>query len=76
LTKRRGPILFEKAGISYMPASVTGCVLTFLYTGIGVLLIVVPQFIFPDSRIVSAYQVVIFLLFWWIGLRFAKRHSA
>jgi len=76
LTKRRKHILFEKAGISYMPASLTGCVLTFLYTGIGGLLIVVPQFIFPDSRIVSAYQAVMFLLFWWVGLRFAKRHSA
>ena len=73
---KRGHILFEKVGMAYMPTSLTGCILGFLYCGMVALLIVVPQIMFPDSRIVDAYQVVTFILFWWLGLRFAKRHSA
>ena len=61
--------------MTYMPVTMTGCVLAFLYVGMGGLLVVVPQLIFPDSRVVTGYQVVTFLLFWWCGLRFAKRHS-
>lgn len=75
MTKRRH-IFFEKVGMAYMPASLTGCILGFLYCGMVALLIVVPQIMFPDSRIVSGYQVVAFLLLWWLGLRFAKLHSA
>jgi hypothetical protein len=62
--------------MAYMPTSLTGCFLCLLYTGMVALAIIVPQIIFPDSRIVPAYQVVTFLLFWWFALRFAKRHSA
>lgn len=75
MTKRRH-ILFEKIGMAYMPTSLMGCILGFLYCGVVVLLIVVPQIMFPDSRIVPVYQAVTFFLFWWLGLRFAKRHSA
>ncbi len=75
MTKKKH-ILFEKFGMAYMPTSLTGCVLGFLYCGMVVLLIVVPQMMFPDSRIASVYQVVTFLLLWWLGLRFAKRYSA
>lgn len=69
-------MLFEKVGMAYVPTSLTGCVLCVLYCGMGVLMIAVPKLIFSDSRIVDAYRVVTFILFWWLGLRFAKRHSA
>lgn len=73
---KRKHILFKKVGMSYLPTSPMGFLYCGLYCGMGVLLVVLPQIMFPDSRIVSAYQVATFLLFWWLGLRFAKRHSA
>lgn len=59
-----------------MPANLTGWLLLFIYAAITISLLIAPAIIFSQSRIVSGYQVVVFLLFWWCGLRFAKRHSA
>ena len=75
MTKKK-PILFEKFGPSYMPANGTGWLLLFIYLAFVVPILVVPAIIFQHSRTVSGYQLVAFLLFWWCGLRFAKRHSA
>lgn len=76
MTKREKHILFEKFGFSYVPTNSTGCLLLFVYLAFAIPLLIVPAIIFPHSRIVTGYQVVAFLLFWWLGLRFAKRHSA
>lgn len=75
MTERRKQILFEKFGGAYMPVNLTGCLLLFLYVAFAMSFLIVPQIIFPHSGIVSGYQVVAFLIFWWLGLRFAKLHS-
>jgi hypothetical protein len=76
LTERRKHILFEKFGAAYMPVNLTGWLLFAIYAAFTVPFLIVPEILFPHSRIVSGYQVGAFLLFWWMGLRFAKRHSA
>ena len=75
MTERRKAVLFEKFGAAYMPVNLTGWLLLFIYVAFTALSLIVPEILFPDSRIVSGYQIGVFLLFWWGGLRFAKRHS-
>jgi hypothetical protein len=76
LTRRKAHILFEKFGPGYMPANLTGWLLLFTYLAFVLPFLIIPEMVFPHSRIVSGYQVAAFLLFWWLGLRFARRHSA
>lgn len=76
MTKRGRQILFEKVGMAYMPVNQTGWILGLLYCALAVLSLLVPAIVLPHSRIMTGYQVVAFLFFWWLGLRFAKRHSA
>lgn len=76
MTKKKKHILFEKFGFSYVPANLTGWLLLFVYLAFAGPLLIVPTIMFPHSRIVSGYQIAAFLLFLWLGLRFAKRHSA
>lgn len=58
-----------------MPVNLTGWLFLFLYVAFAMPVLIIPQIIFPHSGIVSGYQVVAFLMFWWLGLRFAKLHS-
>ena len=75
MTKKRKHILFERIGFGYMPVNLTGWLLFVLYLSFALPFLIIPQIIFPHSGIVSGYQLVAFLLLWWLGLRFAKRDS-
>ena len=76
MTETRREIWFEKAGISYIPCSLNGWLFLLSYCSVAALFLILPAILFPDSRIVSGYQIVAFIGFWLFALRIAKRRSA
>jgi hypothetical protein len=76
MTETRREIWFKKAGISYIPCNLKGWLFLLSYCSVAVLFVVLPEILFPDSRIVSGYQIVAFIGFWLFALHVAKRKSA
>ncbi|WP_447759675.1 hypothetical protein [Sphingopyxis panaciterrae] len=76
MNETRREIWFAKAGMSYIPINLKGWFFLMAYCAVVVLFLVMPSMLFPESRIVSGYQVIAFISFWLFGLRIAKRRSA
>jgi hypothetical protein len=76
MSETRREIWFARAGLSYIPCNVKGWLFLMTYCSVAVLFLVMPAMLFPDSRIVSGYQVIASISFWLVGLRIAKRRSA
>ena len=76
MTEIRREVWFEKAGISYIPCSLKGWIFLISYCSAAALFLILPAILFPDSRIVSCYQIVAFIGFWLFALHIAKRRSA